>query len=446
MKNTGRLGTLAAYASMGILAYGQGLEVTRGLAVALEAKDGMVLNATSAAAAAGENVAIWSDGTAVFNLANNTNPADGPVYCDVGDASFNATLFNGKGYLEFEAPASGEHTGAGDALYSNGPILMPARTGAMPGSIFAVIAPQISIDRGDIIGTRSNDPDSGTSNGFFIEPRLVSGTTDIERFWLGNPGGAGGYEGTVTAFSGGSMANDASQAYILEWRSLSSTDADGHRAFYINGEWVGEDTESVVVPSSVAKFGIGGSPDNLNAFNGAMAAVMVFDEELNEAERNAVGVYLQNEYGISGAYAAPELPSSGSILIDFGKATLASGGGDPAWNDVVPPAEGSSITGAAMADTTFPYTLVEDLVDDSGASTGIRLVYTEWIPGPDPSQNGNGIAGMEVAGEMPDTGYPESATIDSLYVNSGAMVVLSLEGLDPKMAYDLKFFGTSSAT
>jgi hypothetical protein len=446
MKNTLRTGTLLAILGICTLAHGQGLQVTRGLAVALEATDSMVQDTAAAAVAAGETVAIWTDGTSLFSLANNTNPADGPVYRNVGDAGFNASLFNGKGYLEFEAPASGAHADPGDALYSSDPILMPARKGAMAGSVFIVLAPAFTIHSGDITGTRTNDPNSGTSNGFFIEPRLVSESTEIERFWLGNAGGAGGYEGTVTAFSGGSMANDGSTAYILEWRSLSSTDVDGHRAFYINGERVGEDTESVVVPSSVTKLGIGGSPDNLNAFNGAMAAFMVFDEELNEAERNAVGVYLQDEYGISGAYTAPSMPSTASILIDFGKAALTSGGALPAWNDVVPPADGSSITGSDMADTIFPYTLVEDLVDDNGDSTGISLVYSEWIPGADPSQNGNGIAGMEVAGEMPATGYPESATVDSLYVNAGATVVLSLEGLDPKMAYDLKFFGTSSAT
>jgi hypothetical protein len=228
---------------------------------------------------------------------------------------------------------------------------------------------------------------------------------------------------------------------------LTSTDADGHRAFYINGELVGQDTESVVVRSAIAKLGIGGSVDNPNSLNGALAAVMVYDEELTNAERNTVGSYLQNEYGIAGAYAASPEPSSNPILIDFGKPGLTSGGGTPAWNDVVNPVEGeSSITGADMPDTTFPVTLVEDLVNASGESTGISLVYSEWISGENPEQNGNGIAGMEVAGEMPETGYPESATIDSLFVNAGATVVMTLEGLNPALAYDLKFFGTNSST
>jgi hypothetical protein len=310
-----------------------------------------------------------------------------------------------------------------------------------------VIAPEFTVDRGDIVGTRGEDPDTGTSNGFFVEPRLIAETGVIERFWNGNPGGAGGYEGTVSAFSEGTMLNDGSNAYILEWRSMTSSDADGHRAFYINGELVGQDTESVIVRSALAKLGIGGSIDNPNSLNGSLAAVMFYDEELTNAERNAVGLYLQKEYGVAGAYAAAPEPSTEPILIDFGKPGLTSGGGTPAWNDVVNPVEGeNSITGEDMPDTTFPVTLLDDLVNAAGEPTGISLVYSEWIPGENPEQNGNGIAGMEVSGEMPETGYPESATIDSLFVNAGATVVMTLEGLHPSLAYDLKFFGTNSNT
>jgi len=434
-------GLILASAAVASVASAQAVE--RGLSAALEAVPEQLLDTSGAAIAAGAHVGTWTDGTATFTLANNPNPGAGPVYRAAGDDGFDSALFNGHAYLWFDAPESLSAADPGDALYSEHKYLTPTRFAPVRGSVFFVFAPQITIDRGDIFGTRSNHPELGTSNGFFVEPRLSG--ADVASFWNGNPGGAGGYSGDLAAFSG-DMLNDGTTAYIIEWRSMTSNDGDGHRAFYVNGELVGSDTESTINPAGVGGFGIGGTLDNPNALNGAVAGVYIYEQELTEAERNTVGAALQDKFGITGSYSAPGQVSAEPILIDFGKAALTSGGAIPAWNDVVPPVSGSSsITGANMVDTIFPYTLVENLVDAAGNETGVRLVFSEWIPQPDATGNGNGIAGLEVPGVVPTTGYPESATMDSLFVNAGVTIVIALEGLDPSLAYDLTMFGLNSA-
>jgi hypothetical protein len=58
------------------------------------------------------------------------------------------------------------------------------------------------------------------------------------------------------------------------------------------------------------------------AWQGNIAELVIFDRVLSDSEANEVGSYLQDKYGITGAYAIPEPSSLGLLLLGGGAVLL----------------------------------------------------------------------------------------------------------------------------
>lgn len=111
------------------------------------------------------------------------------------------------------------------------------------------------------------------------------------------------------------------------------------------------------------------------------------------------------------------------ILIDFGDSEVTTGvdGLGRTWNNSTHGNEG-----------------VADLLDTAGVSSGASF-----------SQVGNGyyIAGPNTSGANgTTTGYPDSATSDSFYVNHGNPIVFDIAGLDPLTEYEFTVYASRSGT
>jgi len=114
----------------------------------------------------------------------------------------------------------------------------------------------------------------------------------------------------------GTLSNG--QAAILDV-SLSSTVAD----IALNG--------SLLTPTfqrinnevfSKNGYNVAGKEDRDQAWQGNIAELVIFDRVLSDSEANEVGSYLQDKYGITGAYAIPEPSSLGLLLLGGGAVLL----------------------------------------------------------------------------------------------------------------------------
>jgi len=160
-----------------------------------------------------------------------------------------------------------------------------------------------------------------------------------------------------------------------------------------------------------------------------------------------------------------------SILIDLGKpdpSLLSSAETDSNgyhWNNITPDPEAANgvvgwekLTEEQKAAYTnpgahfltpglLPLVLLEDAVDQTGASTGVSITLTDVIDVADYTNAGGpfGRAGEEYAddlGPIPtETGYPATATIDGFYVNWEFESILTVAGLDDSETYTLKMWG-----
>ncbi|WP_309399143.1 DUF4886 domain-containing protein [Cerasicoccus maritimus] len=124
---------------------------------------------------------------------------------------------------------------------------------------------------------------------------------------------------------------------------------------------------------------------------------------------------------------------TGIIYLDFGGAATVSGT-DDTWNQVV-------LTGTARDavgnGTGAPEVMLGDLLDLSGASTGITLTMTD---APSSTNNYGTTSGP----------YPSGATSDCIYGSNGlwsgytdnSQAVFVFSNLDPGVAYDFTFFAS----
>ena len=169
---------------------------------------------------------------------------------------------------------------------------------------------------------------------------------------------------------------------------------------------------------------------------------------------------------------AASLSAQTSILVDFGQVDLPSGPDtDPNgyhWNNPVVlaagEAKGNWIGWEMLSETEkteqpwaevveywgayvgYPYFLVDDLVDQTGASTGssltVRDVSQRFIYDGLVNNGGFGWAGHfygDDLGPIPtDTGYAATATADSWYVNFDFRATLVVDGLDDAKTYTVK--------
>ena len=108
------------------------------------------------------------------------------------------------------------------------------------------------------------------------------------------------------------------QAAILDV-SLSSTVAD----IALNGSLLTPTYQSLGAGlSSRTGFNVAGNALGEQAWQGNIAELVIFDRVLSDSEANEVGSYLQDKYGITGAYAIPEPSSLGLLLLGGGAVLL----------------------------------------------------------------------------------------------------------------------------
>ncbi|WP_309398951.1 PEP-CTERM sorting domain-containing protein [Cerasicoccus maritimus] len=130
---------------------------------------------------------------------------------------------------------------------------------------------------------------------------------------------------------------------------------------------------------------------------------------------------------------APALLNAQTILIDFnGDDTPKTTGQPETWNNPVNP---------GLDSISFPYELVADLADTTGAGTGITLSITD------------GFHGRNSAGDDSGAVFPGTATEDSFYTAndtwdpSGGTLdngfgILEFTGLDPSKTYDFTVYAS----
>jgi len=166
---------------------------------------------------------------------------------------------------------------------------------------------------------------------------------------------------------------------------------------------------------------------------------------------------------------APLALAQTSILIDFGKIDFESSAEtDPNgyhWNNVsADHTVASGLLDFAMLSEArqqdilangppvpfyndrLPITILGDLVDQNGDATGVGLVLSDFIDIRDDLPGGGmGIAGLDNGddlGPLPtDTGWPGTATRDSMYVNFEHEGVFSITGLNDANTYTLRMWG-----
>tara|TARA_R100000027_G_scaffold184_1_gene205 strand:- start:5452 stop:6168 length:717 start_codon:yes stop_codon:yes gene_type:complete len=126
---------------------------------------------------------------------------------------------------------------------------------------------------------------------------------------------------------------------------------------------------------------------------------------------------------------APAFIGAQSILIDFSGSDSPTTGGN--WNNAINPG----------LDVTYTYALISDLIDSTGAGTGIALNITD------------GFHGRNTAGTTSGP-FPSTATSDSWYTandtwepNPGDPLdngfgVLEFTGLDASKTYDFTMFAS----
>jgi len=178
-----------------------------------------------------------------------------------------------------------------------------------------------------------------------------------------------------------------------------------------------------------------------------------------------------------GVMAAVAMSAQTSILVDFGQPDLISGPDtDPNgyhWNNpvTVNGAVGNYIgwqmlTEAEQTDQPwsevieywtdyvgYPYVLVADLVDQTGASTGAALTITDvsqrFVYDGAVNNGGLGWAGHfygDALGPVPtDTGYAGSAIADSWYTSFDFRATMTVTGLDDAKTYTVKIWSGQAA-
>lgn len=121
------------------------------------------------------------------------------------------------------------------------------------------------------------------------------------------------------------------------------------------------------------------------------------------------------------------------VFIDFGLTDFQTAGN---WNNFA----GSD--SFRFQDLNTPSALLTDMIDSTGANTGIDLVYTAM----NSSADSAGIGGADF--NVPTTtGFPLSATRDTMFLTGGgARLTMELQGLAPNAEYDLTMFAAIGAT
>jgi hypothetical protein len=136
------------------------------------------------------------------------------------------------------------------------------------------------------------------------------------------------------------------------------------------------------------------------------------------------------------------LSAHAAVLIDFGQTGSQTSGN---WNNVTTPSNSSTSWNSTYGGSSgLPHTIVGDLINDAGDTTGISLLQI--------ASSGNmGVGGATLTGSDLTTassnlGQPTSAVTDLLFVPNGSSTTFQLTGLNSSLSYDLTFFSGLDAT
>ena len=124
------------------------------------------------------------------------------------------------------------------------------------------------------------------------------------------------------------------------------------------------------------------------------------------------------------------------VLIDFGKTGQETGGNFNNVNESAQTPVGTSERFTASDTTPLAGNLIRN---SDGAATGVDLFFTEDSD-PD-SDTGIGIGGADNPAAATFSGYPVSASRDTLFLAED-FAEFEIRDLDPSLTYNLQFFGS----
>ncbi|MEM8493882.1 MAG: hypothetical protein AAF663_00670 [Planctomycetota bacterium] len=214
---------------------------------------------------------------------------------------------------------------------------------------------------------------------------------------------------------------DPAKTYDLDFYGFIGSQTRRDNVWTVNGQSVSNNPNEAT--ASVVSLG-GLTPDGSGVLN--------IDWSLGPA---TPGAFSQGQWN-----TLRVVESGGStVLIDFGRDdTLSDPNGAERWNDYAGPANTAPIPDPA----DLPANLI-DMISSTGGATGFDFSYVTTTGAPLPNGVGAGIASGDFL-DPTSVPFPETATRDSLFVNSEGRdteVIFELGGLNAGSTYDLEMFG-----
>jgi len=295
MTKATRILTLALLMFASVASAATSLTSISGLSVWLDGSDASTLfkdaAGTTQVSANGDQVALWRD------KSGNNNNAVAWVGSTPSVPTYTTSALGGKSALTFN----------GSQGLSNGTYAWSSSV-----NIFAVVsANSWSSANGYTYALTSAEPNYA---GIALTGGAHDGWNANEVLAFGNNWPSPASPRVNAPF--GTLSNG--QAAILDV-SLSSTVAD----IALNGSLLTPTYRSIhneVFPKN--GYNVAGKEDRDQAWQGNIAELVIFDRVLSDSEANEVGSYLQDKYGITGAYAIPEPSSLGLLLLGGGAVLL----------------------------------------------------------------------------------------------------------------------------
>ena len=295
MTKATRILTLALLMFASVASAATSLTSISGLSVWLDGSDASTLfkdaAGTTQVSANGDQVALWRD------KSGNNNHAVAWVGSTPSVPTYTTSALGGKSALTFN----------GSQGLSNGTYAWSSSV-----NIFAVVsANSWSSANGYTYVLTSAEPNYA---GIALTGSAYDGWNANEVLAFGNNWPSPASPRVNAPF--GTLSNG--QAAILDV-SLSSTVAD----IALNGSLLTPTYQSLGASlSSRTGFNVAGNALGEQAWQGNIAELVIFNRVLSDSEANEVGSYLQDKYGITGAYAIVPEPSSLGLLLLGGGAVL----------------------------------------------------------------------------------------------------------------------------
>ncbi len=270
-----------------------------------------------------ENVfgATWTQGSQTFTTARPANiQTDGLVLWLRADAG----VTHSGGLVDTWQDQAVTLGGANDASGSGAsrPLLAPAAVNGHAALLFdgtddlLTVPDHDALDLGagadkawTVIAVYRRTATDGVQD--IVSKTTAAGSAGADwRLWL-NTGAPTAYWGTGASTDGGAWLSVAEPTtntfHILVGKLRQTNETAGVKSVLIDGGTVTNDVSYAVKGASNADpVRIGNYANNGGALHGYVAEILVYNTELDEYQANKVGWYLQDKYGLSGAYTYPE--------------------------------------------------------------------------------------------------------------------------------------------